>query len=95
MLSNDAVFQGCTSVCALAMHHTDVATFVPKSYQVFSHDPDCLRHILEFLGKTDWLPEVAHVFAHRGARVCAGDFKIGLRFFSLGVACKPQWICFA
>ena len=81
LLLNDAELQRCSSMCALAVQHADMAASVAERDEFLVQYLDRLRHISEFLREADRLPITAHVLAQWRARTALQEFQVIRRRF--------------
>jgi hypothetical protein len=81
LVLNNAELERCAAVAALAVQHTDTTGAIAKRNVILAQDADRFWHVREFFCKTDWMPESAHLFAHRRCWPDLRQFRIvtGLR----------------
>src|SRR3954463_244080 len=64
---------------AMRLERADPALLVAEQDDLLAEELFLARQVLELVGKADRLPITAQEFAHRAARLDAGQFVIGRR----------------
>src|SRR5690242_17334210 len=91
-----APFERRPAMRAMRFERADAPSLVAKDDDLLAEELFLARQILQLLGETDRLPIAAQEFAHRAARLDAGQLVIGWRGLpsvSRFHRLPPYWLC--